>query len=59
MPELLVGSPDTISRKIEEARSRFDPSEAFLIVPQGLHSADQICASLELFADRVMPRFSN
>ncbi|MGI9614564.1 MAG: LLM class flavin-dependent oxidoreductase [Acidimicrobiales bacterium] len=57
MPELLVGSPDTISAKIDAARERFDPSEAFMIVPQGIHSADQVCASLDLFAEKVMPRF--
>jgi len=57
MPELLVGSPDTISAKIEAARARFNPTETFMIIPQGIHSADQVCASLELFADKVMPRF--
>ena len=57
MPELLVGSPDTITAKIERARQAFNPQECFMIVPQGMHSGDQICASLELFADTVMPRF--
>lgn len=56
-PELLVGSPDTITRKIEAARNRFNPRECFLIVPQGLQPASQVGASLDLFADKVMPRF--
>ncbi|MDH3684157.1 MAG: LLM class flavin-dependent oxidoreductase, partial [Acidimicrobiia bacterium] len=59
MPELLVGSPDTISAKIEAAQRRFNPGEAFMIVPQGVHSADQICDSIGLFAEKVMPRFAN
>lgn len=59
MPELLVGSPDTISAKIETAQRQFNPGEAFMIVPQGVHSADQICDSIGLFADKVMPRFAD
>jgi alkanesulfonate monooxygenase SsuD/methylene tetrahydromethanopterin reductase-like flavin-dependent oxidoreductase (luciferase family) len=58
-PELLVGSPDTISAKIEAARGRFNPQEAVMIIPQGIHSAGQVCDSLELFAQKVMPRFAN
>lgn len=58
MPEMLVGSPDTISAKIEAAQGRFNPSEAFMIIPQGIHPAGQICDSLELFATKVMPRFT-
>jgi alkanesulfonate monooxygenase SsuD/methylene tetrahydromethanopterin reductase-like flavin-dependent oxidoreductase (luciferase family) len=59
MPELLVGSPDTISAKIETARARFNPREAFMIIPQGIHPADQVCDSLGLFAEKVMPRFAD
>ena len=58
LPELLVGSPDTISAKIEAAQQRFNPQETFMIIPQGIHPADQVCESLGLFADKVMPRFS-
>ena len=58
MPELLVGSPDTISAKIEAARARFDPREAVMIIPQGIQPAGQVCDSLELFAGKVMPRFA-
>jgi alkanesulfonate monooxygenase SsuD/methylene tetrahydromethanopterin reductase-like flavin-dependent oxidoreductase (luciferase family) len=59
MPETLVGSPDTISRKIEAARRRVNPHECFLIIPQGIHPAHQVCDSLDLFARKVMPRFAN
>jgi len=58
MPETLVGSPDTISRRIEEAASRFPINHCFLLLPQGLNSRDQILSSLELFAEKVMPRFA-
>jgi len=58
-PELLVGSPDTISAKIEAARARFDPGEAFMIVPQGLQPAAQVVDSIGLFAEKVLPRFSD
>src|SRR4051812_28978959 len=58
MPELLVGSPDTISARIEAAQQRFGPGEAFLIVPQGIEPAGRVCDSVRLFADKVMPRFS-
>ena len=58
MPLQLVGSPDTISRQIEEAQTTLGIDEAFFLVPQGIHSADQINASLELISDKVMPRFA-
>ncbi|WP_420625094.1 LLM class flavin-dependent oxidoreductase [Candidatus Poriferisodalis sp.] len=58
MPLQLVGSPDTISRQIEEAQTLLGIDETFFLVPQGIHSADQINASLELISDKVMPRFA-
>jgi alkanesulfonate monooxygenase SsuD/methylene tetrahydromethanopterin reductase-like flavin-dependent oxidoreductase (luciferase family) len=57
-PELLFGSPDTLSRRIEEAARAVPINEMFLIFPQGLHAHDAVCASLELFAQKVMPRFA-
>lgn len=54
----LFGSPDTLCRRIEEAASAVPLNEVFLIVPQGLHDRDQILRSLDLFATRVMPRFT-
>ncbi len=57
MPKLLVGSPDTISREIEAATATVPFRECFLLIPQGLHGRDRILPSLELFAEKVMPRF--
>jgi alkanesulfonate monooxygenase SsuD/methylene tetrahydromethanopterin reductase-like flavin-dependent oxidoreductase (luciferase family) len=57
-PELLVGSPDTISRRLEEARRAVPINECFLLIPQGVHDRDRLLASLELFATRVLPRFA-
>ena len=57
-PELLFGSPDTLCRRIEEAANAVPINEMFLIVPQGIHSRDQIMRSLELFGEKVIPQFS-
>ena len=53
----LIGSPDTLSRQIEEAAARVPINEMFLLLPQGISEPEQIHASLALFADKVMPRF--
>jgi alkanesulfonate monooxygenase SsuD/methylene tetrahydromethanopterin reductase-like flavin-dependent oxidoreductase (luciferase family) len=58
LPEMLVGSPDTVSRRIEEAVEAFNPQECFLLFPQGVHERDQVLTSLDLFASKVIPRFS-
>lgn len=58
LPKLLIGSPDTISREIEEANQTFKVNDWFGLIPQGLHDRKQILTSLELFASKVMPRFS-
>ena len=57
-PELLVGDPDTISQRIEQAARTFPINECFLLIPQGIHDRDQVMTSLDLFASKVMPRFS-
>jgi alkanesulfonate monooxygenase SsuD/methylene tetrahydromethanopterin reductase-like flavin-dependent oxidoreductase (luciferase family) len=58
-PELLIGDPDTVSRRIEEAARAFPINECFLLLPQGIHDRGRILKSLELFATRVMPRFAS
>jgi alkanesulfonate monooxygenase SsuD/methylene tetrahydromethanopterin reductase-like flavin-dependent oxidoreductase (luciferase family) len=58
-PEWLVGDPDSISRRIEEAAKTFPIKECFLLIPQGISPREQILASLELFASKVMPRFAD
>ena len=57
-PELLFGSPETLSRRIDAAAKAVPINELFMIIPQGLHNRDQIRGSLELFAEKVMPRFN-
>ena len=58
MPMQLVGSPDTISRQIEEAQTTLGVEEAFFLVPQGhpFRRPDQRLG--ELISDKVMPRFA-
>jgi alkanesulfonate monooxygenase SsuD/methylene tetrahydromethanopterin reductase-like flavin-dependent oxidoreductase (luciferase family) len=55
LPELLVGSPDTLNKRIEEIGQAVPIDEAFLLIPQGLHTPDQLLDSLDLFARKVMP----
>ena len=57
-PELLFGSPDTLTRRIEEAGKTVPINEMFLIIPQGLHTRDQVLKSLELFSRKVIPNFN-
>jgi alkanesulfonate monooxygenase SsuD/methylene tetrahydromethanopterin reductase-like flavin-dependent oxidoreductase (luciferase family) len=55
LPELLVGSPDTLNKRIEEIAGAVPIDEAFLLIPQGLHAPEQLLESLDLFARKVMP----
>ena len=55
MPELLVGSPDTLNKEIERVSRSVPVKEAFLLIPQGLHAPEQILDSLDLFARKVAP----
>ena len=57
MPELLVGSPDTINQRIDRVAKCVPVEEAFLLIPAGLHTPEQLEDSLGLFAERVMPNF--
>lgn len=58
MPELLVGSPETLNKRIAEASSAVPINEMVMLLPQGVHDRDQVLSSLELFAEKVMPNFS-
>jgi len=52
----LIGSPDTIRRKLREyAASNID--QIILLNQSGKTSHEDICSSLELFANEVMPEF--
>lgn len=55
---LMFGSPDTLTRQIEAAAASVPINECFLILPQGIHDRDQVLSSLDLFAEKVMPRFA-
>ena len=55
VPELLVGSPDTLNKRIEQISKAVPIKEAILLIPQGLHTSEQILDSLDLFARKVMP----
>ena len=57
LPELLVGSPDTLKRRIEAVSNAVPIEEAYLLIPQGLHTPDQLKESLDLFSREVMPAF--
>ena len=52
----LVGSPDTIRRKLRRFQSSHI-DQVILLNQAGKNSHDHICESLELFAKEVMPEF--
>lgn len=57
-PELLVGSPDTLNRRISEVAAQVPLDEIFLLVPQGILEPAKLLHSVDLFAQRVMPNFA-
>jgi alkanesulfonate monooxygenase SsuD/methylene tetrahydromethanopterin reductase-like flavin-dependent oxidoreductase (luciferase family) len=59
VPELLVGSPDTIARRLDQVLQRLPQEEVVLLIPQGIHDRGQILRSLELMATKVMPKFAS
>ena len=58
VPELLVGSPDTLNKRIERISKAVPIDEAFLLIPAGIHTPEQIHDSLDLFARKVMPNWA-
>ena len=59
VPELLVDSPETLKRRIEEVSKKIPLDEVFFLLPQGILPPEQLNASIELFAREVMPHFSD
>ena len=57
MPEVLVGSPDTLNKRIDAVSKAVPIDEAYLLIPQGLHTPNELKDSLDLFARKVMPNF--
>ena len=58
VPELLVGSPDTLNKRIERIARAVPIEEAFLLIPAGIHTPEQIHDSLDLFSRKVMPNWA-
>ena len=58
-PPLLIGDADTVSRMIEEASRHVPFNEVFFLFGQGLLEREQCLKTLELFAEKVMPRFQD
>jgi hypothetical protein len=52
----LIGSPDTIRRKLRRFRSS-NIDQVILLNQAGRNTHEHICESLELFAREVMPEF--
>lgn len=52
----LIGSPDTIRRKLREYQAT-NVDQVILLNQSGKNTHEDICASLELFAREVMPEF--
>ena len=59
VPPLLVGDADTICRKLEQVSRHVTSNEVFLHFGQGILDRDRCLRTLELFAERVMPRFGD
>ncbi|MGK2914757.1 MAG: LLM class flavin-dependent oxidoreductase [Porticoccaceae bacterium] len=59
VPELLVGSPETLKRRIEAVGKAVPLDEVFLLLPQAILAPEKLNASVELFAREVMPHFAN
>jgi alkanesulfonate monooxygenase SsuD/methylene tetrahydromethanopterin reductase-like flavin-dependent oxidoreductase (luciferase family) len=57
LPPMLVGDADTVSRKLEEVSRRVQTNEVFLLFGQGILARDRCLKTLELCAEKVMPRF--
>jgi alkanesulfonate monooxygenase SsuD/methylene tetrahydromethanopterin reductase-like flavin-dependent oxidoreductase (luciferase family) len=52
----LIGSPDTIREKLRELESA-NVDQVILLNQAGKNTHEDICSSLQLFADEIMPEF--
>ena len=57
MPPLLIGDADAVSRRIETVARHVKSNEMFFLFGQGILDRDRCLRTLELFAEKVMPRF--
>ena len=51
--------PFSFSRRLEEVRRHVMSNEVFLLFGQGILEPDRCLKTLELFAEKVMPRFGD
>ena len=56
-PPLLIGDVDTVTRMIENALTHVPFREMFCLFGQGILEPDRCKKTLELFAEKVIPRF--
>ncbi|MGH9761787.1 MAG: LLM class flavin-dependent oxidoreductase, partial [Blastocatellia bacterium] len=56
-PMAIVGTPDEVSRQIETAYDQLRFNEVHLQIGQGYLEKNEVIDELELFANKVMPRF--
>ena len=56
-PPLLIGDPDHVSRMIDNALKHVPFREVFCLFGQGILEPDRCKTTLELFAEKVIPRF--
>ena len=52
----MIGSPDTIRQRLKELEDA-NVDQVILLNQAGKNSHEDICSSLEMFADEVMPEF--
>ena len=57
-PMAIVGTPDEVSHQIDTAFNQLHFNEVHLQIGQGYLEKDEVIDELELFANKVMPRFS-
>ena len=57
-PEMLVGTVDEISRKIEYALEELGTDEMFFLIGDGLLPHSIVCRTLEEFGTKILPRFT-
>jgi len=53
----IVGTPDDVSRQIETAFNALRFNEVHLQIGQGYLEREEVIDELDLFANKVMPRF--
>ncbi len=56
-PAMIIGGPETVKRRIREAREAVPFNECFFLLGQGILGRDKVMKTLDLFANKVMPEF--